>query len=112
MNEIILTSFNKQEIKQLVTDAIENAIGRQQNDDVEFLDVNEACKFLGIAKPTHYTKCSKQIIPHFKQGKKLYFHKEELIAWLKSGKRKTIADIRAEIQSNLSSKGDKLFEHK
>ena len=106
MDKIILTSIDKEEIKQLVSDAVQSAIGKQKTDQPEFLDVKQACKFLGIAKPTLYTKCSKQIIPHFKQGKKLYFHKDELITWLRSGKRKTIADIRAEVQSNLSKQGD------
>jgi excisionase family DNA binding protein len=112
MDKIILTTIDKEEIKQLVSDAIQSAIGKQDKDQPEFLDVNEACKFLGIAKSTLYTKCSKQIIPHFKQGKKLYFHKDELAAWLRSGKRKTISDIRAEVQSNLGKQGDLFLKKK
>lgn len=110
MKDIILTSINKEEITQLVTDAVKSVLSNKAEDhnDYQFLNVGQACEFLGIAKPTLYTKCSKQIIPHFKKGKKLYFHKAELIAWLKSGKRKTIEDIRAEVQANLGTQGERL----
>jgi predicted DNA-binding transcriptional regulator AlpA len=63
-----------------------------------FLDVNQAAAFIGIAKATLYGKCSEKLIPHFKKGKKLYFDQQELIEWLKSGKRKTIDDIHATCQ--------------
>jgi excisionase family DNA binding protein len=114
MNDIVLTSIDKEEIKQIVTDAVQLAIGRidKDQDQAKFLNADQACEFLGIAKPTLYTKCSKQLIPYFKQGKKLYFHQAELVAWLKSGKRKTIADIRAEVEMNLGRKGEDLFKKK
>ena len=114
MDKIILTSIDKEEIIQIVAEAVQSALGykSEAEEKSRFLDADQACKFLGIAKPTLYTKCSKQLIPHFKQGKKLYFHKAELIAWLRTGKRKTIAEIRAEVQSNLGNQGDHLFRKK
>ena len=59
--------------------------------------MNEAADFLGIAKSILYGKSCKQLIPHFKKGKKLYFHKPELIDRLKSGKRKTASQIHEDV---------------
>jgi predicted DNA-binding transcriptional regulator AlpA len=108
MNEIIITTISKAEIQQLIESAVQKAITQKAADDIgqtdSFLDVNQAAAFIGIAKATLYGKCSEKLIPHFKKGKKLYFDQNELIEWLKSGKRKTIKDIHAEVNSNLSDR--------
>jgi predicted DNA-binding transcriptional regulator AlpA len=69
-----------------------------------FLDVNQTAAFLGIAKATLYGKCSKQLIPHFKKGKKLYLDQKELIQWLKSGKRKMLDDIQNNVHAHLGNR--------
>ena len=35
----------------------------------------------------------KRQIPHYKNGKKLYFYEDELLDWIAQGKRKTIQEI-------------------
>jgi excisionase family DNA binding protein len=98
MSEIIITTLTKTEIQQLVESAVEKALNqkssKKKNDQDSFLGVDEAASYLGIAKATLYGKCSKLLIPHFKQGKKLYFRQSELIKYLQSGKRKTVLDIQ------------------
>ncbi len=105
MSNIIVTAVSKKEIEQLIGEAVQKAILGKQKDEgaknVSFLDVNQAAEFLGIAKATLYGKCCHQLIPHFKKGKKLYFDKIELLEWLKSGKRKTVADIDKEVKTQL-----------
>lgn len=54
----------------------------------EILSIDEAAEFLGLERPTLYTKVSKRQIPFMKQGKRLYFSKSELTSWLKSSARK------------------------
>jgi len=107
MNEIIITTISKAEIQQLIESAVQKAIIQNPtNDKVQadvFLDVNQAAAFIGIAKATLYGKCSDQLIPHFKKGKKLYFDQKELIEWLKTGKRKTIDDIHASANTYLGN---------
>jgi len=108
MNEIIFTTISKAEIQQLIESAVQKAITQKGPDEKshieDFLDVNQAAAFIGIAKATLYGKCSDQLIPHFKKGKKLYFDQQELIEWLKSGKRKTIDDIHASANSYLGER--------
>jgi predicted DNA-binding transcriptional regulator AlpA len=92
MSEIIIMTITKTEIHQLVESAVLKALNQkssnQKSDQDSFLGVDEAASFLGIAKATLYGKCSKLMVPHFKQGKKLYFRQSELSKYLQSGKRK------------------------
>ena len=112
MSEIIITTITKTEIQQLVERAIQKALNQKptslKNDHDPFLGVGEAASFLGIAKATLYGKCSKLLVPHFKQGKKLYFRQSELTKYLQSGKRKTIQDIQHKVNTQLSERGRQL----
>ena len=112
MSEIIITTITKTEIQQLVESAVVKAIHQksntEKNDQVAFLGVEEAAAYLGIAKATLYSKCSKLLVPHFKQGKKLYFRQSELAKYLQSGKRKTVLDIRNQVNFQLSEKGKQM----
>lgn len=44
-----------------------------------------AIEVTGLAKQTIYAKCSKNEIPYFKRGGKLYFNREKLTMWLEEG---------------------------
>lgn len=59
----------------------------------ELLDFLGMCEFLGIAQSTGYQRVSRGEIPHFKKGRRLYFRKSELVAWIESGRRKTTDDL-------------------
>jgi excisionase family DNA binding protein len=112
MSEIIITTITKTEIQQLVENAVQKALDqkptKKKNDKESFLGVDEAASYLGIAKATLYGKCSKLLVPHFKQGKKLYFRQSELAKYLQSGKRKTVLDVQNQVNSQLSDKGKQL----
>jgi predicted DNA-binding transcriptional regulator AlpA len=107
MNEIIITTISKAEIQQLIESAVQKAIiqnaSNKKTQTDTFLDVDQAAAFIGIAKATLYGKCSEKLIPYFKKGKKLYFDQQELIEWLKTGKRKTIDDIHASANTYLGN---------
>ncbi|MFX3626069.1 MAG: helix-turn-helix domain-containing protein [bacterium] len=79
-------------LTELVNSLTEELKG-QQTIDQKPLNVNEASKYLDIAKPTLYALTSKRKIPHMKVGKKLYFDKAELDSWLKTYRKKTEDDI-------------------
>lgn len=64
----------------------------------ELIDIQEAAKLLQIAVPTLYNKVSKREVPHLKKGKRLLFHRSELLEYLNSGRRKTSADSDEELQ--------------
>jgi excisionase family DNA binding protein len=83
--------------KQLrASDAHEN----YQND---ILSANEAAQFIGVSLATLYGLTSARKIPHNKRGKRLYFDRQELISWVREGKRKTQAEIENEAASYIST---------
>jgi excisionase family DNA binding protein len=65
------------------------------------IEIDEACSFVKKAKPTIYALVRKGLIPCYKNGKKLYFFEDELMQWISNGRKKTIDEIKAEIESEL-----------
>lgn len=66
------------------------------------IDISEAAKLVGKAKPTIYTLVRERKIPCYKKGKKLYFFEDELLDWIANGKRKTSGEIEAEALRNFN----------
>ena len=60
------------------------------------IDIVEACRIIGKAKPTVYTLVRKRLIPCYKNGKKLYFFEDELLEWISKGRKKTLQEIESE----------------
>ena len=65
------------------------------------IGIEEACQVIGKAKPTIYALVRKRLLPCYKNGKKLYFFEDELLAWIENGKKKTLHEITAELQANM-----------
>lgn len=65
----------------------------------EILTVNETANFLGLSKATVYTKASNRELPSMKIGNRLKFSKKDLIELMKSGKRKSYAEIALEVNA-------------
>ncbi len=72
------------------------------NED-ELLTVQEAAQLLKLTRPTVYSKVSRRELPCMKQGKRLHFSKNELLEYLRAGKKKTFAEIEAEADAYLSN---------
>lgn len=68
------------------------------------IGIEDACRIIQKAKPTIYALVRKGLLPSYKRGKKLFFFEEELLEWIAKGKKKTILDIRAEMETDLYSK--------
>ena len=64
---------------------IQNGASRQ--DPHAILTFDEAVAFTGYSKSAIHSATSKDTIPHFKRGNKLFFFKDELVEWLKSDNR-------------------------
>ncbi|HET8803634.1 MAG TPA: helix-turn-helix domain-containing protein [Aequorivita sp.] len=75
-------------------------------------DVRGAAKFLGITPPTIYTKVSKGELPFCKApgSKRLFFYENDLNNYLKSGRKKSNAEIIAEANTYLSNRKGKSRE--
>ncbi len=70
---------------------IEQLIVGQATKPLTFL---EACQYLDFSKSYLYKLTSKNLIPHYKpNGKKIFFSKRELCAWIKRNPVKTASEI-------------------
>ena len=92
MQEIIL--------KKLTT--IENLLKGQTEKPLTF---NEAADYLGLSKSFLYKLTSSNRVPCYKPGKKLYFRKSELNAWILRNPVKTTGAIEQEADDYLVSGG-------
>lgn len=70
----------------------------------ELLNIKQAAALLGLSVPTLYSKVSKGEMPVCKQGNRLYFSQLELTEWIKSGKKKTLAETQAIANTYLQAK--------
>jgi excisionase family DNA binding protein len=70
----------------------------------QLLTIQQVSEMLSLSVPTIYGLVSRAEIPCMKKSKRLYFSKEELIAWIKVGRKKTTSEIEAEANAFLLNK--------
>jgi len=89
-------------IERLLTDRR----SEPQPDMERWLNLSDLCEYLPDkpVKPTVYGWVHQRVIPYHRKGKKLYFLKSEIDTWLKSGRKKTSAEIEAESQDYTTKK--------
>lgn len=98
MDTLIIT--NTPDLESIVYSSVKKALNEIQTETTgkatDFLDLNEASKFLNLAKQTIYGLTCKREIPFFKRGKKLYFRETDLILWLEKGKKYSLEELKAD----------------
>lgn len=72
----------------------------------EVLNSEETAKYLGISKGYLYILTARRAIPHYKPlGKKCYFNRQEIEAWLQSNRVATTAEINEQAADYCNRKG-------
>jgi len=108
-----MKNFKFEQLPEVVTklyeriESIEKILEEKiwENDHKDLLlSISEASKLLHLSISTIYTKVCRREIPASKQGKRLYFDKQELIDWIKSGKRKTNLELEDRSDDYLNAK--------
>ncbi len=64
--------------------------------DKKILTLEETCNYTGYTKSYMYKLTSGQQIPHMKRGKKVFFDKDEIDAWIRYNK---VIDIHTEAKN-------------
>ncbi|AEL26874.1 helix-turn-helix domain-containing protein [Cyclobacterium marinum] len=72
------------EVKQIKSLILESSTGEPGD---QLLTITETAKFLHVQKQTLYSYVSKGLIPYNKRAGRLYFSKNDLIDWVKSGNK-------------------------
>ncbi|MEI2695476.1 MAG: helix-turn-helix domain-containing protein [Saprospiraceae bacterium] len=70
----------------------------------KILNIQQAAEMLNLTVQTIYGLVHDSKIPVSKKGRRLYFSKQELLAWIKSGRRKTHEEISVEAENCLKKK--------
>jgi len=85
---------------------LQSSAPAEQNAD-KWFNLVELCAYLTDkpAKPTVYAYVSAGTIPSHKKGKKLFFLKSEIDNWLRSGRRKTLSELKDETRIIRPGKG-------
>ncbi|NRF40225.1 helix-turn-helix domain-containing protein [Pedobacter foliorum] len=78
---------------------IENQQG-QHSHHSDLMTIGQAAEFINLSVPTLYTKVSRRQIPVNKRGKRLYFSKDELSAWIKSGRKGILEETPRDIKAS------------
>lgn len=89
--EIVLLSIPKRDLETLIIDCVTAVMELHQpaapsTPESTVFDIDAFCEYSGLSKDTVYRKTGKGQIPHSKRGKRLYFDKSEVDAWLMANK--------------------------
>lgn len=103
MSQLIITT--EAELQRVIESAIEKFLNRmpqstsQEEPGKKYLSIDEAAKYLSLAKATVYAFTHQREIPFIKRAKRLLFLQSDLDTWLEQGRKKSKSQIRAEIAS-------------
>jgi excisionase family DNA binding protein len=106
MEKQIFISLPKEELQTLMIDCFTACLKLYEPNtfnslESDLLTITQAGEVINLTVPTIYSLVSKKMIPHNKKGKRLYFLKSELLDWVKSGRKKTIAECETNPESHL-----------
>lgn len=94
--EKIRLEVTKEDLEHFAMELVQKALsahGQPTPSAKEILTMPEASEFTGLAKQTLYAMTSQRLIPHFKRGKRVLFHRDELEKWMTENRRQTIQEI-------------------
>ena len=104
MKKQILTILSADELRQLIREEFTQANPGQIDIPDMPLSFEDGCAFIGISKSHGYKLTSKKLIPHFKRGKRIYFNRKELEAWLLEKRVPTIQQMEEEVIKRIRNK--------
>ena len=103
MQQTIFTSLPIGDLETLIINCVTACLKSQaktpntpntsHKEQPELLTVQETAAFLSLSVPTIYGLIHKGELPNLKQGKRCYFLKKDLLAYLEQGRRKSNAEI-------------------
>jgi len=106
MHDFILSPLSLNELETLIYNQVRKALKESLpsgNDPVkdELLTIESAAELLSVTVPTVYGYVHQRSIPCMKRRGRLYFSKMELLAWVKSARRSTVDEIKANALASL-----------
>lgn len=87
------------DVKRLLLHPERNFNSRER----KLVDIDDACRIIMKSKSTIYFLVQKRLLPCYKIGKKLHFYEDELLEWIKSCRKTTVVDMKAELALEMQS---------
>ena len=98
---VTMLSKEVSELKRLLIEKQEQPTTHSEH----LLTIDEIAELLHLAKPTIYSKVSKNELPGvMKQGKRLYFDRQIIIDWIKAGRKKSNAETEQSLKEYMLNK--------
>jgi excisionase family DNA binding protein len=111
MYDLLLSPIRLNELETLIENSVRRALkSKAENHPTpsdELMTIEQAANFLSLKKNTLYSLVSKGEISSMKRSKRLYFSREDLLNYVKAGRRKSNAKIADEAENYLVKKGRK-----
>ncbi len=113
MTETILVAFSKHEFKELLKGTMQELLSEQafpkdrQHLAHEYLSMAEAAEYLQLPQSTLYQFCAARRLAYVKRGKRNYFMRSDLDAFMAADRRKSVKEIEAEATIQLRKGGKK-----
>jgi excisionase family DNA binding protein len=109
MQAVTITQITPPELETLIENSLKKILTSQkpeqpQPETDQLLTIQQVAELLSLSVPTIYGLVSRSEIPCMKKGKRLYFSKQELTDWIKTGRKKTLAEIDSEADAYLLTK--------
>ncbi|HRJ16913.1 MAG TPA: helix-turn-helix domain-containing protein, partial [Saprospiraceae bacterium] len=86
-NELILLS--RDQVEEIVIDAVKTVLSLHAKENAVpgpampvVMTLEQVCRYTGLSKDAIYRKTGAGLIPHSKRGKRLYFDRGKIDAWL------------------------------
>jgi len=113
MHNLVLSPIDPETLIKSISDRVTSNIlealtPSTPTDQKELLSLKEAAKFLSLSTATIYSKVSRRELPTMKKNGRLYFMQSELMDYLKTGRKETLAEIKEVTLDNLRKKGGKV----
>lgn len=83
---------SQKDIKEL----LEKILSKQAPVEDEILTIDQVAGILRLSVPTIYGLVAARKIPFSKTGKRLYFSRQDITAWIKKSRKKTMNEIKEE----------------
>jgi len=98
-----INNFFRNVLRPIIKECIQDEFSqlhavKSDTREKEILMVAEAAELLSVSVSTIYSYTHRNLIPHYKKGKKLYFKRKDLEAWLESGRN--ITQDEFDLQAN------------
>ena len=68
------------------------------------MDTKELCEYMHKSKSTIYRITNDRLVPHIKQGNRIYFRKRDIDEWLEKNKREDYSTTLSDVEEMMAAR--------